>query len=72
MTCYGSSTAKPAEDFKSPAVSGSTRTRETSTVAVVKATSFAVELMEIYGIPDDLDLNWVRSFLRPLHHQALA
>ncbi len=22
--------------------------------------------MEIYGIPEDLDLNWVRSFLRPL------
>ena len=22
--------------------------------------------MEIYGIPDDLDLNWVRSFLRPM------
>jgi hypothetical protein len=22
--------------------------------------------MEIYGIPDNLDLNWVRSFLRPM------
>jgi hypothetical protein len=21
--------------------------------------------MEIYGVPDDLDLNWVRAFLRP-------
>jgi hypothetical protein len=29
-------------------------------------TAYAVELMEIYGIPDDFDLNWVRSFLRPL------
>jgi hypothetical protein len=28
-------------------------------------TAFAVELMEIYGIPDGLDLNWVRSYLRP-------
>ena len=31
----------------------------------LRATSHAVELMEIYGIPDDLDLNWVRSYLRP-------
>jgi hypothetical protein len=29
------------------------------------ATSDAVELMAVYGIPDGLDLNWVRSFLRP-------
>jgi hypothetical protein len=28
-------------------------------------TAYAVELMEIYGIPDGLDLNWVRSYLRP-------
>ena len=34
-------------------------------VGSLKATSCAVELMEIYGVPDDLDLNWVRSFLRP-------
>lgn len=33
------------------------------------ATSHAVELMEIYGVPDDLDLNWVRSYLRPLYHR---
>jgi len=32
----------------------------------VETTAYAVELMEIYGIPDDLDLNWVRSFVRPL------
>jgi hypothetical protein len=31
----------------------------------MKETAFAVELMEIYGIPDGLDLNWLRSFLRP-------
>jgi hypothetical protein len=31
----------------------------------LESTSYAVELMETYGVPDDLDLNWVRSFLRP-------
>src|SRR5205823_3140649 len=31
----------------------------------LNATADAVELMEIYGIPKDLDLNWDRSFLRP-------
>jgi hypothetical protein len=30
-------------------------------------TSYAVELMEFYGVPDGLDLNWVRSFLRPTY-----
>ena len=34
-------------------------------VGDIAATSQAIELMEIYGVPDDLDLNWVRSFLRP-------
>jgi len=28
-------------------------------------TAYAIELMEIYGPPRDLDLNWVRSYLRP-------
>lgn len=28
-------------------------------------TSFAVQLMELYGVPAGLDMNWVRSFLRP-------
>ena len=37
-----------------------------SPVGSVEVTSYAVELMEIYGTPDDLDLNWVRSFVRPL------
>ena len=32
----------------------------------LQATSHAIELMKIYGIPEDLDLNWVRSYLRPL------
>ncbi len=31
----------------------------------LEATSDAVELMEIYGKPSDLDINWVRSYLRP-------
>jgi len=31
----------------------------------LEATAHAVELMKIYGVPDDLDLNSVRSFLRP-------
>ena len=35
-------------------------------VGSLTGTAYAVELMEIYGIPADLDLNWVRSFLRPL------
>ena len=35
-------------------------------VGSLEATSFAVELMEFYGIPAELDPNWVRSFLRPL------
>lgn len=37
-----------------------------SAVGSLEATSYAVELMGFYGIPGDLDLNWVRSFLRPL------
>ncbi len=30
-----------------------------------EATEYAIELMEVYGIPADLDLNQVRSFVRP-------
>ena len=36
------------------------------------STAHAIELMEIYGIPDDLDLHWVRSFLRPTSYRALS
>ncbi len=32
--------------------------------ASMDSTSQAVQLMAIYGIPDDLDLDWVRSYLR--------
>lgn len=35
----------------------------------VQATSHAIELMAIYGIPDGLDMNHVRSYLRP--HAAI-
>ena len=37
--------------------------------ASMVVTSQAIELMQIYGIPENLDLNWVRSFLRPLYFQ---
>lgn len=37
--------------------------------ASMLATSNAVELMQIYGIPEGLDLNWVRSYLRPLYYR---
>jgi hypothetical protein len=40
-------------------------------VGSLETTSHAVELMEIYGVPDDLDLNWVRAFLRPLSYRAM-
>jgi hypothetical protein len=36
------------------------------------ATSHAIELMKIYGIPDGLDLNWVRSYLRPHCFRGLS
>lgn len=38
---------------------------ENLSVGELEATSDAVRLMEIYGVPKDLDVNWVRSFLRP-------
>ena len=33
----------------------------------LKTTYYAVELMKIFGVPDGLDLNLVRSFLRPMN-----
>ena len=36
----------------------------------LQTTSHAIELMKIYGVPEDLDLNWVRSNLRPLHYRS--
>ncbi|MGO9468128.1 MAG: hypothetical protein ACLQVF_28680 [Isosphaeraceae bacterium] len=40
--------------------------QENIRVGSLEATSFAVKLMESYGIPAELDPNWVRSYLRPL------
>jgi hypothetical protein len=41
----------------------------TLSVGSLEQTSYAVDLMRIYGAPDGLDLNWVRSYLRPLMHR---
>lgn len=38
---------------------------ESARVGSIEATADAIGLMEYYGIPQDLDMNWVRSFLRP-------
>jgi len=40
--------------------------QENVPVGSLEATSCAVKLMEFYGIPAELDLNWVRSYLRPI------
>jgi hypothetical protein len=37
-----------------------------SRVADMNASAYAVQLMEIYGVPDNLDFNWVRSYFKPL------
>jgi hypothetical protein len=42
-----------------------------SPVGSLETTSHGVELMEIYGYPDGLDLNWVRAFLRPLSYRPM-
>ena len=52
----GSGGFQPAGGFKA---------YSNSDTGSMDATACAVELMEIYGIPDGLDLNWVRSYLRP-------
>lgn len=38
----------------------------------VEPTADAVQLMEIYGVPDGIDLNWVRSFLKPTTYSVLS
>lgn len=42
-----------------------------SNVGSLDQTSYAVELMQIYGNPDALDLNWVRCYLRPLMYRPV-
>jgi len=37
-----------------------------SRVADMNASAYAVQLMEIYGVPENLDLDWVRSYFKPL------
>lgn len=37
-----------------------------SSASSLEPTAYAVELMQTYGIPEGLDVNWVRSYLKPL------
>jgi hypothetical protein len=43
-----------------------------SRVADMNTTAYALQLMEIYGVPETLDLNWLRSYLKPLAFRAGA
>ena len=36
------------------------------------STAHAIELMEIYGVPEGIDLNWVRSFLKPSSNRVIS
>jgi hypothetical protein len=38
----------------------------------LQATAHAIELMETYGVPADLDLRWTQSFLRPLASRKIS
>ncbi|MES2790797.1 MAG: hypothetical protein V4719_14390 [Planctomycetota bacterium] len=44
---------------------GGFRTYANLAVGSFDATAYAVQLMEIYGIPEGLDINWIRSYLKP-------
>ncbi|MEI8381300.1 MAG: hypothetical protein WCJ09_14325 [Planctomycetota bacterium] len=35
----------------------------------LESTAYAIELMEIYGVPEGIDWNWVRAFLRPSNYR---
>lgn len=37
----------------------------------LQTTAQAIALMKIYGVPDGLDLNWVRSYLRPIWYRPM-
>jgi hypothetical protein len=50
--------------------SGGFKTYVSSGAGDMQATACAVELMQYYGVPDGLDLNWVRSYLRPRFAQS--
>ena len=47
-------------------LAGGFKSYSASLVSSIDDTAFAVQLMQIYGIPDGLDLNWVRSYLKPI------
>ncbi len=46
-------------------LAGGFKTYTTSSTGDLKSTWHAIELMKLYGIPDNFDMNWVRSFLKP-------
>ena len=46
-------------------VAGGFKQYAQATTGSDESTEWAIELMEVYGVPEGLDLNWVRSFLRP-------
>jgi hypothetical protein len=46
-------------------LAGGFKTYADASTGSMEPTACAVELMEIYGVPVGLDVNWVRSFLRP-------
>ncbi len=35
----------------------------------LESTAYAIELMEIYGVPEGIDWKWVRAFLRPSNYR---
>lgn len=48
------------------ALAGGFKRYESGRVGDLEATAYAVELMGVYGIPEGLNMDWVRSYLRPL------
>jgi hypothetical protein len=53
-------------------IAGGFRSYRQSATGDLQATAHAIELMEIYGVPSDLDLRWTRSFLRPLASRKIS
>jgi hypothetical protein len=47
-------------------LAGGFKQYDVSRTSDLEASAYAVELMDIYGVPSDLDLNWVRSYLKPI------
>ena len=61
MHCKSSGGFKLAGGFKSYPV---------SFASSMDDTAYAVQLMQIYGIPEGLDLNWVRSYVKPIAYRG--